>query len=199
VLRYRTCRWTTCRCGMKMIRYTQRPISTVHCQVPCTLVDEICGTEGGGHSKRPRLESVVVRPKGEHEPAIQTAKLVDGRSTRAAKEGQRGLARPRISRLASRRQILGRPQRQRLLTGQTNSDKNQWLKGQCHEIFDLRFFRQSITPRPLINTLKYFRILFRIRRATRPLSLIPRYAAKRGIKIFYNVAPILKLYFVGYM
>jgi hypothetical protein len=31
------------------------------------------------------------------------------------------------------------------------------LKGQCHEIF----FRQSITPRPLINTLKYFPILFR--------------------------------------
>jgi hypothetical protein len=51
------------------------------------------------------------------------------------------------------------------------------LKGQCHEIFDPRFFRQSITPRPLINTLKYFRILFRIRRAIRPLSLIPLYAA----------------------
>jgi hypothetical protein len=51
------------------------------------------------------------------------------------------------------------------------------LKGQCHEIFDSRFFRQSITPRPLINTIKYFRILFRIRRAIRPLSLIPRYAA----------------------
>jgi hypothetical protein len=51
------------------------------------------------------------------------------------------------------------------------------LKGQCHEIFDPRFFRQSITPRPLINTLKYFRILSRIRRAIRPLSLIPRYAA----------------------
>jgi hypothetical protein len=51
------------------------------------------------------------------------------------------------------------------------------LKGQCHEIFDPRFFRQSITPRPLINTLKYFRILFRIRRAIRPLSLIPRYDA----------------------
>jgi hypothetical protein len=27
--------------------------------------------------------------------------------------------------------------------------------------------------------------------------LIPRYAAYRGIKIFYKVAPILKLYFVG--
>jgi hypothetical protein len=41
------------------------------------------------------------------------------------------------------------------------------LKGQCHEIFDPRFFRQSIAPRPLINTLKYYRILFRIRRAIR--------------------------------
>jgi hypothetical protein len=42
-----------------------------------------------------------------------------------------------------------------------------YLKGQCHEIFDPQFFRQSITPRPQINTLKYFRILFRIRRAIR--------------------------------
>jgi hypothetical protein len=30
------------------------------------------------------------------------------------------------------------------------------LKGQCHEIFDLWFFHQTIPPRPLINTLKYF-------------------------------------------
>jgi hypothetical protein len=37
------------------------------------------------------------------------------------------------------------------------------LKGQWHEIFDPRFFCQSINPRPQINTLKYFRILFRIR------------------------------------
>jgi hypothetical protein len=42
------------------------------------------------------------------------------------------------------------------------------LKGQCHEIFDPRFFRQSIIPRPQINTLKYFRILFRIHRDIRP-------------------------------
>jgi hypothetical protein len=40
-----------------------------------------------------------------------------------------------------------------------------------------RFFRQTITPRPLINTLKYFRILFRIRRAIYENVLIPRYAA----------------------
>jgi hypothetical protein len=40
----------------------------------------------------------------------------------------------------------------------------------------LDFFRQSITPGPLINTLKYFQILFQIRRAIRPLSLIQRYA-----------------------
>jgi hypothetical protein len=51
------------------------------------------------------------------------------------------------------------------------------LKGQCHEIFDPPFFRQSIIPRPLINTLKYFRILFRIRRAIYKNVLIPRYAA----------------------
>jgi hypothetical protein len=53
----------------------------------------------------------------------------------------------------------------------------QGLKGQRHVIFDLQFFRQSIISRPLINTLKYFRILFRIRRAIRPLSLIQHYAA----------------------
>jgi hypothetical protein len=51
------------------------------------------------------------------------------------------------------------------------------LKGQCHEIFSPRFLRQSIIPGPQINTLKYFWILFRIRRNIRPLSLIPRYAA----------------------
>jgi hypothetical protein len=50
------------------------------------------------------------------------------------------------------------------------------LKGQCHEIFDSRFFRQSITPRPLINTLKYFWILFRIRRVIYENVLIPHYA-----------------------
>jgi hypothetical protein len=42
------------------------------------------------------------------------------------------------------------------------------LKGQCHEIFDPRFFRQSIIRRPQINILKHFRILFRIRRDIRP-------------------------------
>jgi hypothetical protein len=42
------------------------------------------------------------------------------------------------------------------------------LKGQCQEIFDPPFFRQLITPRPYINILKYFRILFRIRRDIRP-------------------------------
>jgi hypothetical protein len=53
----------------------------------------------------------------------------------------------------------------------------QFLKGQCHEIFDPLFFRQSITHMPLINTLKYFQILFRIRRAIYENVLIPRYAA----------------------
>jgi hypothetical protein len=57
------------------------------------------------------------------------------------------------------------------------------LKGQCHEIFDPLFFRQSITPRALINTLKYFQILFRIRRAIYENVLIPRYAALRWTMI----------------
>jgi hypothetical protein len=51
------------------------------------------------------------------------------------------------------------------------------LKGQCHEIFDLWFFRQSIIPRPQMNTLKYFRILFRIRWEINENVLITRYAA----------------------
>jgi hypothetical protein len=51
------------------------------------------------------------------------------------------------------------------------------LKGQCHEIFDPWFFRQSITPRPLIYTLKYFRFLFRIRRAITEYVFVQRYAA----------------------
>jgi hypothetical protein len=53
-----------------------------------------------------------------------------------------------------------------------NSVRKLNLKGQCHEIFDPRFFRQSITPRPLINTLQYFRILFWIRRAIRSQTFV---------------------------
>jgi hypothetical protein len=30
------------------------------------------------------------------------------------------------------------------------------LKGQCQEVFDLRFFHQTIPPRPLIHGLKPF-------------------------------------------
>jgi hypothetical protein len=37
------------------------------------------------------------------------------------------------------------------------------FKRQYHEIFDLHFFHKSIAPRALINTLKYFLILFRFR------------------------------------
>jgi hypothetical protein len=51
------------------------------------------------------------------------------------------------------------------------------LKGQCQEIFDLWFFRQSITPRPQMNTLQYFRIPFRIRWEINENVLIPRLAA----------------------
>jgi hypothetical protein len=47
------------------------------------------------------------------------------------------------------------------------------LKGQCHEIFDPRFFHHLITPRPLINTLKYFRFLFRIRRSRESSATVP--------------------------
>jgi hypothetical protein len=39
------------------------------------------------------------------------------------------------------------------------------------------FFRQSITPRPQMTTLKYFRILFRIPWEIKENVLLPRYAA----------------------
>jgi hypothetical protein len=41
------------------------------------------------------------------------------------------------------------------------------LKGQCHEIFDSRFFHQSTPYRSLINRLKPFRRWLRIRRENR--------------------------------
>jgi hypothetical protein len=56
-------------------------------------------------------------------------------------------------------------------------EKHFLLKGQCHEIFDPRFFRQPIMPRPLINTLEYFRFLFRIPRAITEYVFVQRYAA----------------------
>ena len=42
-----------------------------------------------------------------------------------------------------------------------------YLKGVCHKIFYLHFFHDSNTSRPLINRLKYFRILFGFRRDIR--------------------------------
>jgi hypothetical protein len=45
------------------------------------------------------------------------------------------------------------------------------------DFWPLVFFRQSITPRPQMNTLKYFQILFRIRWEIYENVLIPRYAA----------------------
>jgi hypothetical protein len=51
------------------------------------------------------------------------------------------------------------------------------LKRQSHEIFDLHFFHKSMAPRALINTLKYFRILFRFRGENRHYVLTQRYVA----------------------
>jgi hypothetical protein len=50
------------------------------------------------------------------------------------------------------------------------------LKGTVSQDFQPSVF-PSITPRPLINTLKYFRFLFRIRRAITEYVFVPRYAA----------------------
>jgi hypothetical protein len=51
------------------------------------------------------------------------------------------------------------------------------LKGQCHEIFDPRFFSSNNPSRPLINTLNYFRFLFRIRREINEYVFVQRYVA----------------------
>jgi hypothetical protein len=51
------------------------------------------------------------------------------------------------------------------------------FKGTVSRDFRPSVFRQSITPRPLINTLKYFRFLFQIRRAITEYVFVQRYAA----------------------
>ena len=51
-----------------------------------------------------------------------------------------------------------------------------YLKGVCHEIFDLHFFHDLNPSRPLINRLKYFRIRFRFRQDIRIFKKI------RGVK-----------------
>jgi hypothetical protein len=56
------------------------------------------------------------------------------------------------------------------------------LKRQSYEIFDLWFFHKSTTPKSLINTLKYFWILFRIRGASRHSSVTKFNSA------LYNIA-----------
>jgi hypothetical protein len=53
------------------------------------------------------------------------------------------------------------------------------------DFWPLVFFHKLSTPRPLINTLKYFRILFRIRRASRLLSVTNFDSALRNIGHFY--------------
>jgi hypothetical protein len=53
------------------------------------------------------------------------------------------------------------------------------LKRPSHEIFDFWFFHKSTVLRPVVNTLKYFRIPFRIRRDIRLQTVeksTPRYA-----------------------
>ena len=70
-----------------------------------------------------------------------------------------------------------------------------YLKGVCHEMFDLHFFHDSNPSRPLINRLKYFRLLLQFQRDIRikkkknsavciPLrSQTRRCASYRGVKL----------------
>ena len=60
------------------------------------------------------------------------------------------------------------------------------LKGVCHEIFDLHFFHDSNTSRPLISRLKYLWIRFRFRQDIKSQSsqnLTLWCTCHRGIKI----------------
>jgi hypothetical protein len=51
------------------------------------------------------------------------------------------------------------------------------LKETISRDFRPQFFHKSMAPRALINTLKYFRILFRIRGENRDYVLTQRYVA----------------------
>jgi hypothetical protein len=78
-----------------------------------------------------------------------------------------------------------------LLYGRQLWDDGLFLKGQCHDIFDPRFFFKSINPpRTLIHVLKPFRIWLRIRRDIRfgnSQNRIPRSQWDRGIWLFVRV------------
>jgi hypothetical protein len=66
------------------------------------------------------------------------------------------------------------------------------LKGQCHEIFDPRFFHQTIPPRGLIHGLKPFCTWLRIRRENRfgnRQNRIPRSQCDRGNRNFLSEFP----------
>jgi hypothetical protein len=61
---------------------------------------------------------------------------------------------------------------------------------QSHEIFDLHFFHKSMAPRVLINTLKYFLILFRFRAEINEIILCP----KRKNKNIYIHLKVIHVY-----
>jgi hypothetical protein len=67
-------------------------------------------------------------------------------------------------------------------------------KGQCHEISDL-FFHKTIPSRPLINILKYFRIMCRIRRSIRSQTFVQRYVTQRWTKFFLLGCPLVLILF----
>jgi hypothetical protein len=64
---------------------------------------------------------------------------------------------------------------------------------QCHEIFDLWFFHQTIPPSALIHGLKPFRIWLRIRRVNRvgnSQNRLPRSDRDRGSRCFCKSSPL---------
>ena len=59
-----------------------------------------------------------------------------------------------------------------------------YLKGVCHEMFDLHFFHDSNPSRPLINRLKYFRLLFQFQRDIRiKKKETPQCASHCGVRL----------------
>ncbi len=70
------------------------------------------------------------------------------------------------------------------------------LKGVWHEIFDLSFFHESVSPGPLSNPLVLFRLFLKIRRDNREWMFI-RGVNDTGNNLFGGVNDIGDKFFGG--
>ncbi len=67
-----------------------------------------------------------------------------------------------------------RGQHRRTSTNHNKRNSGEDLKGQCHEIFDFRFFHKSVSPKPLRIPLGSFRIFFENSRRYSQLKICHR-------------------------